>query len=341
MTTRHGQEQLPAGASGRGAETDPLPGPDGDSSRSRGFLRELAQLAPPAVLLAVVLEVSTGFEAGHRELTLAALAVVFTQVLPGALVWRAVRPVDGWLVEDVGLGLAIGAALAVPTQMLGVALGAPWFNLVVPAIVVGVLVGVPRGRRRILSRRSRPLPWLWGAAVATTCLLQCQAVFSLFREPVRWTGWAMPYVDMPFHQALAADFLHRFPPAYPQVASEPLNYHWFTYAWTAQTASVSGTDVAVLLWRFQPSLLAVAVPLVTALVALRLSGRPWVGVGAAAVGFIVLDVAPWAVTDASSPLHNPLSVTRGSACWYSCPCSASWRCDGAARSIPPASCYSP
>ena len=311
MTTRLRHEQPSAGTDGRGADTDFLPGPDRHTSRSRGFSRELAQLAPPPFLFAVVLEVSTGFQAGHRELALAALAVVFTQVLPGALVWRVIRPIDGWLVEDIGLGLAIGAALAVPTQLLGVALGAPWVNLVVPAMVVTVLLGAPGSRRRILSRRSRPLPWLWGAAVAATTLLQCQAVFTLFREPVRWTGWAKPYLDTAFHQALAAEFLHRFPPVYPQVASDPLNYHWFTYAWTAQTASVSGTDVAVLLWRFQPSLLAIAVPLVTALVAMRLSGRPWIGAGAAAVGFILLDVAPWAITGASSPLHDPHSATQG------------------------------
>ncbi len=274
-------------------------------------LREAAQLAPLAAVLAVMLNVATRFETGHRELAAAAVTVLLTQVLPGTLLWRLVRPSEGWLIEDLAVGFAVGAAVAVPTQLLSVAIHAPWLDLAVPALLVVALLGVKRTGRRIRTRRLLPLPWLWGCAVAAGTFIPLLGVRDVFGEPVRWAQWARPYVDVPFHEALSAEFLHRFPPHYPQVAAETLSYHWFTYAWTAQISSVSGTDVAILLWRFEPSLIAVSVPLLTAVVALRLSGKAWVGAGAAVIGFTVQAITPWAVQAASTPLHTPLSPTQG------------------------------
>lgn len=272
--------------------------------------RELATLLPPLALLLALLQVAAQHGAGHRELALAGVTVALTQVLPGALVWRLVRPENGWLVEDLGLGLAIGAALAVPCHVLGVATGLHWLDIVLPLGVVAVVLGTPASRRRVVSRRTGPLPWLWGAAVTACSLVPMLATLQGFRSPLRWHGWAVTYVDLPYHNALAGEAMHRFPPHYPQAALEPLNYHWFAHAWTAQISTVSGTPLEVLLWRFNPSVLVVAVPLLTALAAMRLSGRTWVGPAAAALAFLLLDVAPWAQSAMTTPLHTPMSPTQ-------------------------------
>ena len=126
----------------------------------------------------------------------------------------------------------------------------------------------------------------------------------------RWQGWAVQYPDAPYHQALVGEALHRFPLHYPQVALEPLNYHWFTHAWTAQVASVSGTPIEVLLWRFNPSIMVVAVPMLVALVTVRVTRVAWCGPVAAAVAFVALDVTTWGGSPLGSPLHSPFSPTQ-------------------------------
>jgi len=271
--------------------------------------RELATLVPPLLLVLGLLQTATARGAGHLELLLACLAVAGTQILPGALLWRLVRPVDGWLVEDLVLGLGIGAALAVPTHVLALSVGWRPLDAVLPLAIAAAVLGFPGSRRRVLSRQTGPLPMLWGASVTACSVLPVLAVLDAFRSPLRFHGWAKPYVDMPYHQALAGELMHRFPPHYPQVALEPLTYHWFVHAWTSQVSSVSGTPLEVLLWRFNPSLLVVAVPILTAVAAMRLSRRVWVGPAAAAIAFLLLDVAPWARSSMATPLHSPMSPT--------------------------------
>jgi hypothetical protein len=272
--------------------------------------RELAQLAPPLLVLVVLLLAATGWGTGHRELAAAALALGLTQVVPGVLVWRFVRPTEGWVIEDLVMGLAVGAALAVPTQVLSTATDSAWVVVAVPVVLSGVVLAIPRSRRRVLDRQTQPLPWLWGLATTATTVLPILLVLDTFRMPIRWKGWAVSYVDMHYHQALANELLHRFPPHNPQVADESLDYHWFTSAWTAQVSSVSGTPVDVLLWRFSPSLLAIVVPLLVAVVAMRLSRRTWVGPLASAIAFLLLDVAPWGISAISTPLHTTMSPTQ-------------------------------
>lgn len=275
-----------------------------------GPAREAAVLVPPVVAFLALLQIATGPGSGHLDLALAAVVVAIGHVLPGALVWRLVRPERGWLVEDLALGLGIGVALAVPGHVLAVAVGAPALGVALPlAVGAGVLV-VPASRRRVLSRRIEPLPWTWGAATTVSALVPALLAHEAYAQPLRFRGWALQYVDLPYHTALAHAVSERFPPHYPQVAEERLTYHWFTHAWTAQVSAVSDTGVDVLLWRFNPSLLAVAVPVVAAVAAMRITGRTWAGPAAAAVAFLLLDVAPWGPSGLTDPLASPMSPTQ-------------------------------
>lgn len=275
-----------------------------------GLGREVATLAPPAILLLAVLQVATDHGARHGELALAGLTVLVTQILPGAIVWRLIRPVHGWLVEDLAMGFAVGAALAVPCHVLGVLAGQPWLDAVLPIAVAGTLLAVPGTRLRIASRELQPLPWAWGVLVTVSCVGPLLNVLSADGYPVRWRGWATLYVDMPYHDALAAEVMHHVPPHYPQAALEPLAYHWFAHAWTAQIATVSGTGLDVLLWRADPALLLVAAPVATAVAAMRLTRRAWAGPPAALLAYLLPAVNPWSRAGLRTPLWGPLSPTQ-------------------------------
>ncbi|MDF1602965.1 hypothetical protein [Nocardioides sp. YIM 152315] len=272
--------------------------------------REVATLAPPVLLLLAMLEVAARHGAGHRGLALAGLVVLVTQVLPGALVWRSVRPVRGWLVEDLAMGLATGAAMAVPCQVVAVALGQRWLSAALPVAVAVALIAVPLTRRRIGSRACDPLPWAWGASVAATSVGPMLAVLAVYASPLRWRGWLAPYVDAPFHQSLVGELMHHFPPHYPQAGLETVRYHWFSHAWSAQIATVSGAEIDTVLWRFAPALLMIAAPVALATAAMRLTGRSWSAPLAAALAYLLPDVTPWGTAALTTPLHTPYSPSQ-------------------------------
>lgn len=273
--------------------------------------RETAVLAPPAIVLILLLHASTGYDAGRVELVRALLVVLCGHVLPGAVVWRLVRPERGWLIEDLGMGFGLGVALAVPGHVAAVAVGVPAaLGVLLPIAVAVVALAVPAGRRRVLSRTTEPLPWLWGLATSLGALVPALNNWTAFVQPLRQRGWTVQYVDLPYHTALAHAVSERFPPTYPQLADERLTYHWFAHAWTAQVSAVSDTGVDVLLARFSPALLAVAVPLVTAVVAIRLIGRVWAGPAASAVAYLLLNVVPWGPAVLTNPLGSPMSPTQ-------------------------------
>lgn len=256
-------------------------------------MRDLASVLPSLGLLAFLLQRATAWQAGYRELAVAAVAVVLTQVLPGVLLWRLARPRAGWWVEDLAMGFAVGAALAVPFQMLTAWTSQRWVAWSLPMLVVALTLAVPAARSRVLGARTAPLPWGWGPAIALATVLPVVSTLGFFRQPLRWTGRAVQYVDLPYHLALAGRALHEFPPHYPQVGLEPLAYHWFSHAWMAQVAATSGTELDVILLRFMPALLAVLVPVVAAVAAMRISGRVWAGPLAAMATFGVAMFDVW------------------------------------------------
>lgn len=267
-------------------------------------------LAPPVLALLALLQIATGPDTGHLALARAGLVVAVGHLLPGAIVWRLVRPERGWLVEDLVMGLGVGVALAVPGHVLAVVLGVPALGVALPLLVGATVLAVPAARARVLSRRCEPLPWLWGAATSVSALVPALAAWEAWAQRLDPRGWTVQYVDLPYHSALARAVSEQFPPHYPQVAAERLTYHWFAHAWTAQVSAVSDTGVDQLLWRFNPALFAVVVPLATAVVAMRIAGRAWAGPAAAAVAFLLLDVRPWSLTSLTNPLASPMSPTQ-------------------------------
>ena len=117
----------------------------------------------------------------------ALLTVAFTQVLPGALCWRAVRPRHGWWVEDLAMGFAIGSAIAVAAQVLAGMSGLTWLAGIIGPLVGAALLAVRTTRRRVLATRTSPLPAWWGLAVAASSLVAIPVLQAgLLAQPLTW-----------------------------------------------------------------------------------------------------------------------------------------------------------
>jgi hypothetical protein len=221
--------------------------------------------------------VRAGMPAG--DMIRALLVVAATQVVPGALCWRCVRPRDGWWFEDLAMGFTTGAILAVGAQVLAGLTRMAWLSAGVGVGVAAALAVIPRTRTRILTAKTSPMPVWWGPIVALSSLATLPQLHALFRfTPLAWaSGARTPYIDAYFHLGLASELATRGPTRFPWVESEPLAYHWFSHAWVAQVSDVSGAPLDETLFRFLPVVMPLIIALVAATAAVRLSGRLWAG----------------------------------------------------------------
>jgi hypothetical protein len=238
----------------------------------------LASWSPALLGAAFLLQaIRTGLPASSAGRALA--AVLVTQLVPGILIWRCVRPLRGWWLEDVAMGFALGIMIAVPAQTLAGVTRLPAIAGGFGLAVAAVLLAVPGTRRRVAEAETEPLPLWWAPAVGFASLIGVQQLQSYYRQvPLTWpTGFRAPYVDTYFHLSLAAELAHRGPASFPWVSGEPLAYHWFSHAWIAQVSVVSGAGLDEVLLRFTPALMPLLVTFVIAAAAIRLSGRAWTG----------------------------------------------------------------
>jgi hypothetical protein len=263
-------------------------------------------LSPAAGFLAYA--VQTGL--GLWQAVAATVAVALTQILPGALIWRAVRPRNGWLLEDLMIGFALGTTVAIGAQVVAGLSRLTWLSAAIPLSIAVMMLSISTTRERIMGARWQMLPWWWGPVVGIGALPGLQQLISYFPgHPLVWPAGAWrPHVDVYLHQALASQLLHRGPVGWPTVLGEDLGYHWFTHAWLAQTARVSGLGLDEVLMRFMPAVMPAAVVLAVAVGALRLSGRPIAGAVAAVLTMFGAQASVFGTLTLALPL-TPLSPT--------------------------------
>lgn len=273
----------------------------------RSFATTLAAWVPAAVAAGFLLQaVRTGLPAASAGRAL--FAVLLTQVLPGVLAWRCVRPLRGWWAEDLAIGFALGIAMAVAGQTLAGSTGVAAFAGGLGMGLAVLLLAVPGTRRRIAAAQTAALPVWWAPAVSVVSLLGVQQLQSYYRTvPLSWpAGFRAPHIDTYFHLSMAAELARRGPDNFPWVASEPLAYHWFSHAWIAQVSVVSGTELDEVLVRFTPALMPLVVTFAVATAAIRLSGRLWTGPLAALLALAGSDVNVFGKASPGYPL-TPLS----------------------------------
>lgn len=232
----------------------------------------------PLAAAAVYLWVAGGYGLPRAAAGRILLALVLTQVIPGLLVWRIMRPPKGWWIEDVVMGFGLGLVLAMAAQAVAGWTGWSWVGITNGPALAVVLLAVPQTRHRIVRAQTSPLHWSWGPAVAAASLLLVRPTEVFYRHvPLEYPGFMSPYHDMPFHLSLATELAHRGPANFPYVLGEPLTYHWFSHAWVAQVAGAAGVDLDIVLYRIMPTAVSVGLVTIVAVAATRISGRALAG----------------------------------------------------------------
>jgi hypothetical protein len=222
-------------------------------------------------------------------------------IVPGMLIWRAARMRSSSLIEDLAGGLVVGYAGEFLAYLPARAAGAPYLVVVWPIAVMLTFACVPRLRQfwRRDPTAARP-PWWWSWLVAAACaFLVAWSAATFFRSHgLSGKGMSSPFVDMPYHLALAGELKHHVPPVVPFVTGEPLAYHWFVYADVAATSWVTGIEVQTLMYRLSVLPMMMAVAVLVAALATRLTGRWWAGPAAVAAAYLCTppDPYPWANT---------------------------------------------
>lgn len=214
-------------------------------------------------------------------------------LLPGALLLRAILPglrSPGWMLAlACPVGLALGIVMFSLTAVLDVrglyalypiAVGAP----------AAVVIWARRGDRFPASTPDSGLPVPCAWALAALCLVAFAYVgVNYFGElPIPGSEPAVIYsTDVVSQITLVNDALHHWPIGTPNVAGEPLGYHYFVHLHMAGISQVTGIHPSLVVFRlFLVPLLALAV-LQMGLSGRVLTGRAWAAPLAAALLLLV------------------------------------------------------
>ena len=276
------------------------------SARSARIARWL-----PAVTVAVVVVASlTAIGTSVLDVARYGGYLAWAVVLPGVLVYRALRRTPHSLVDDLAMGSALGLTMEIAAVALTGALGVRPLLLGWPLLVVVTFAAVPRLRRhwRTPSGYHRPpLSWAWTVAALVVFLVGYLTVVFLRTNPPVPTGRPGLYlIDALFSVSLAGEVTHQFPPMSPSVAGEALTYHWFVFGHMASAGTISGVDLPVIVFRLAPPTIAVLAVVLLAVAGWRLTGRPWVGAVAAALTYAVGELvmpAPGLVLSGGITVH--------------------------------------
>jgi len=228
-------------------------------------------------------------------------------VLPGVLLLRVAWRSTGNWGEDVGLGAAVGMAYQLLGWAIFTALGLQSWLLAWPLLVLAAFAVVPRLRPcwRIAAPAPLPVAWSWGVAICATVLVVHTTfnVLSDHKPPPDGTSY---YQDLLFHLSIVHELIRSVPPQLPQVAGEPLEYHWFANADMAGAVDITRVSPTLVFFRLWLLPQAVVVLLVSASLARQVSKAWWTGVLAA------LAVLPTSSASLLSPSLT-LSVVTGTA----------------------------
>jgi hypothetical protein len=304
MTAAVGQQTEPAGVA-RG------------TGRPPAVLRWL----PLAFALVAVIGILLAADTSPVDLARYAAYAVLAVALPGTLVYRALRRTPHTLVEDVAMGLAVGLVLEIAGWAAFSAAGRQGWLWLWPLAVVGPFAAVPALRRHWVVRDYRPTPvgWSWAVAGTVVFFTWYLSVVFLERNPILPTSeQTQQYLDLAYLLSVAGEAKHHFPPDYPHVAGDPLYYHWFAQAHMAVTSLVGHIDLPVVTMRLAiPALCALAIVL-TAVVGWRVSGRPYVGAGAAVLFFVIGEV------NFTHPVTAPFGTQATFVVWHGMSMIYSW-----------------
>lgn len=270
----------------------PLSGSSASRASRRGGPHAFWRFLPAAAAYLLLVSLLLASDTTPSDVARYTFYVLWGVMLPGTLVFRALRRRPHTLIEDLAFGTVLGLVLELAAWAVLVGVGAQALALAWPLAVVIPFAAVPKLRRHWRPRgyTSPSLGWSW--SVSGTVMLSSvyfhQVFLSLYpvlpdKEDSRL------FNDMPYLLSLAANAKHNMPLTFPQAAGEPLHYHWFTFAHMAMTDLVGHIDLAVVESRLMVPALAALGMVIAAVVAQRLIGRVWAGPLAALLVFAVAE----------------------------------------------------
>ncbi|GAA4969770.1 hypothetical protein GCM10025331_73680 [Actinoplanes utahensis] len=261
-------------------------------SPARRTLVSLALRALPWVLVAAFLLATLEWVGTpSRALLRYGVYWVAAVVVPGVLVFRALRGSRGNLPEDAGFGAVTGIAVNLAGWALAVGTGLGDYLWVWPLLVIAVFVAVPGLRRHWRIAEPQPLPLIWSWLIAAIMVLSIVMIAAW-----EWGPNPLPPVthtlfgDIHYHWANAAELRRTILPQQPQMAGEPLKYHWFSDAYRASASMISGVGIPVVMLRLWTGPVVLTSVLVIAALA-RQAGRVWWTGPVAAFVAVALPVA--------------------------------------------------
>lgn len=267
----------------RPPDTDLAP-PDRPQSprRPSNRLTRLWRWLPGLALLGCLAYLTHEQHTGYAAIARYWAALGWSIVLPGMLVYRALRGRPSTILADIAFGGATGILLQLCAWAALTASGLQHWLILWPAPVVVAFVAIPALRKNWTiapyKHRLNPATTV-GIAFAGIWLVRSSmrlvAATPLPPAPSRW------YPDLYWHLALVGELLRSVPPQVPQVAGDMLSYHWLSNAHIAAMTLSTGLDTPLVftrLWMMPILLLGL---LTIAAVGQRLTGRAWPGALAA------------------------------------------------------------
>jgi hypothetical protein len=279
-------------------------------ARTESVSHEPARPAPPAAWLrwlplatAVLVTAAVLVAAGTSPVDILKYAAyaILTVIVPGTLVFRVLRRHPHTLVEDLAFGTAIGLTLELAGWALLSALDLRAVMWLWPALVYVPFLAVPALRRHwwVRDYPTRPSQaWSWTVAGAVSFFsLYLYGVFFSQNPILPDSEESRQFLDLPYQLSLAAEAKRNFPLDLPQVAGEPLHYHWFAFVHIAMGSLVGGIDLPVLTMRLMVPAVCALTTVLLAVVTWRITGRPVAGALAALLFAVIGDfdfaAVPW------------------------------------------------
>lgn len=215
---------------------------------------------------------------------------LYSILLPGTLVFRSLRRKPHTLVEDLALGAAVGLTLELAAWATFSALDVRGLVMLWPLLVLVPFAAVPRLRRHWWVTGYTPVPLGWSWALTGVVLFFTGYVYASFfiQNPILPNSEnTRQYIDLAYQISLAGEAKHNFPLNLPQVAGEPLRYHWFAFAHLAMSSMVGHIDLPVVTMRLMIPAITALTATLTAVAGWRLTGRRYAGPVAAALFLVI------------------------------------------------------
>ncbi len=255
------------------------------------MIGRLVRLLPGVVVIACLATVLVATGVPLEICGLYAAGTVWTVLLPGVLLSRAIRSRARTLVADLSLGFVTGlfGQLVAWFALVGSGHGEYIVWWPVPIVVLTLIIGPLRRRCwtfRAFERSLHPVT-AWGGAI-TFGLASVSLVAGFGWTGLPATGW---YPDMYWHLGITHELMRTISPMAPQVAGQQFFYHWFANAHFASTVLATGVDPILVVGRLWMPTTCLAMFGTLLAAADTLVRRSWPGVVAAALVFSNVQIA--------------------------------------------------